>query len=166
MSPTRMLAACAATLLLAACGSAEGDAPPATVETTDSAGIRITLHPRPPAVDTVDPEPVLVIGDEGDPQYEFFRIASVVPLGSGNVVVGNGGSMEIRWYGADGAYLTAAGGPGDGPEELGFLTSVWPWAGDTAAVMDPRRRRLLFFDSAGSFARARSFAEEVGFDQP
>jgi len=131
------------------------------VEVRDSADVRIIAHGSSPFFDTVPRQPVLSIGREGDSDYEFFGIRQISPLGSGNVVVANGGTSELIFYGSDGSFLRRVGQRGEGPSEFGFLTTVYTRTEDTLAVMDPRRRRLVVFDSAGVFVRGEPFAADL-----
>lgn len=70
----------------------------------------------------VDQNPRLAIGASGvqaeNSEYVFSRIASVVSLEGGGVVVADGGSGEIRLYAPTGAFQAAMGGIGDGPGEF------------------------------------------------
>lgn len=131
--------------------------PEATALLRDSAGIPIVTHPAGSFTDTVPGEPVLTIGREGEPEYELYRVNAVEPLASGQVVVANSGSRELRFFDARGRHLRTVGRGGEGPDEFGFLSTVWRGPGDTLVVMDPRRRRLVVFDSAGSFVRGSSY---------
>lgn len=124
-------------LYLPAC-TGSNESPLGAVTLEDSAGIRIVNHAAGPFLDTVPLEPVLSIGREGDPDYEFFGVHQVSPLGSGNVVVTNGGTSELMFYGPEGEYLRRVGQRGEGPSEFGFLTTVYTRDGDTLTVMDPR----------------------------
>lgn len=147
---------------LAALGALGGcDDAPATSEVTplvrDSAGVRIVTHPPGPFADTVADEPVLTIGREGEPDYELFRVTAVVPLASGRVVVANAGTRELRVFDGRGEHLRTVGGGGEGPNEFGFLSTVWRRPGDTLVAMDPNRRRLVVFDSAGAFVRGEPY---------
>jgi hypothetical protein len=129
-------------------------------------GVRVVPHPAGPFRDTVPLEPVLSIGQEGDPDYEFFSVRQVSPLGSGSIVVANGGTSELMFYGPEGEYRRRVGRRGEGPSEFGFLTTVYTRSGDTLIVMDPQRRRLVHFDSAGTFVRDESFAEDLTSESP
>jgi hypothetical protein len=157
MRITQLAPVCLLGSLLACDPSAS--ATPSVVAVADSAGVRIVTHPGGPFLDTVPMEPVLSIGREGDPDYEFFRVQQVSTLASGNIVVANGGTSELRFYGPDGTFVRRAGRQGGGPAEFGFLSTVYLRPGDTLAVMDSRRRRLAYFDSAGTFVRGESFGE-------
>ncbi len=148
---------------LTAC-TAGGDAGQPAALMRDSAGVRIVEHPPGPT-DTVT-TPDLTIGEEGDTLYEFFNVMGVQGLASGNIVVANGGTAELRFYDADGRYLRAVGAQGDGPAEFGFLNGVTVLDADTVLARDPRRRRMVFFDSAGTFLRGQSVAADLGVEMP
>ena len=149
-----------------ACSAPDARDSPDRVNVSDSAGVRIATYPAEDFADTISPVPSLTIGQEGDLDYEFFRISSVVALSSGNVVVANGGTHELRFYGSDGRYLRTIGRRGGGPAEFGFLSTLWVRPGDTLAVLDPNRRRIVYFDSAGTFVRGESFAGDFTAQSP
>lgn len=141
--------------------------PPAGVTVRDSAGVRWVEYGAEAALDEVRLEaPVLTVGREGDPDCELFRANGVLGLASGNVVVANGGTRELRFYGSDGAFVRTVGGSGEGPGEFGFISSVQVVAADSLVVIDPRMRRLSWFDSAGTFAREQSYAADLRGDMP
>ncbi|MCH7563288.1 MAG: hypothetical protein IH968_05620 [Gemmatimonadetes bacterium] len=147
--------------LALACSAPDLNEQPDLVTVRDSLGVRIVTYAAGPFDDTISAVPLLTIGQEGQPDYEFFRIRSVVSLASGNVVVANSGTPELRFYGADGRHLRTVGRRGGGPAEFGFLSTLWVRPGDTLAVMDARRRRVVYFDSAGTFARGESYAADL-----
>ena len=58
-------------------------------------------------------EPTLSIGvEDGDPNYQFFRVLSAVRLADQTVVVANTGTGHLRFYDPDGRYVARAGGRG------------------------------------------------------
>jgi hypothetical protein len=150
---------------VSACNAPDSEVPSA-ITVDDSLGVRVVTHPAGPFRDTVPLEPVLSIGQEGDPDYEFFSVRQVSPLRSRSIVVANGGTSELMLYGPEGEFRTRVGRRGEGPSEFGFLTTVYTRTGDTLIVMDPQRRRLVHFDSAGTFVRDESFAEDLTSDSP
>lgn len=152
-------------LCVPACTGSDGRSPRAWT-LRDSAGIRIVTHVSAPSMDTIPLEPALSIGAEGDPDYEFFRVGQVSPLGSGNIVVANGGTSELMFYSPEGEFLRRVGRTGEGPSEFGFLATVHVRGGDTLTVVDPRRRRLVHFDSSGTFVRGESFAQDLTSASP
>jgi hypothetical protein len=119
-----------------------------------------------PFTDTVPPEPFLTIGEEGELDYEFFWIGEVGALASGNVVVANGGTHELRFYDSNGKFIRTVGRQGEGPAEFGFLSTFRMRPGDTIAVFDTRRRRIVLFDSAGTLVRGQSYAQDLTDQSP
>lgn len=162
---SRVAAALGAALLVSCSGTETADRPGEIVQ-RDSAGVAVTTYPAGGFGDTLSPVPVLTIGREGDPNHEFFRLATVIPLASGNVVVANAGTYELRFFDPEGGYLRSVGGNGGGPAEFGFLSTAWLRPGDTLAVLDPNRRRLVLFDSAGTFVRGESYAGDLPSESP
>ena len=156
------------TLLIAAvcgCDTADRSEAPPQVSVRDSAGVQILTHAQEPFVEAIPSVPIVTVGREGDPRYEFFRVNDVVALGSGNIVVANAGSSELRFYYPDGRYLRAVGASGDGPSEFGRITGLWVRNGDTLTVHDNRRRRLVHFDSTGAFVRGEVYGPELEIDR-
>ena len=153
-------------VLIIACSAPNSTETSDRVVVRDSAGVKIVTYPAGPFIDTISPVPLLTIGEEGEPNYEFFRLANVVSLASGNVVVANGGTHELRFYDSQGRYLRTVGRRGGGPAEFGFLSSVSVHPGDTLVVYDPNRRRLVYFDSAGTLVRGESFARDLPAQPP
>jgi hypothetical protein len=143
-------------LLLPSCKreSSRGDA---TVR--DSLGVTIVESRRPvwSASDawTVSATPALRIGVvEGDPHYQFFRIAGVRRLSTGEIVVADGGSHTIRWYDGAGRFLQSVGGPGDGPGEYRWLGGLVGLPGDSILAKDPQRHRVSLYGPSGRLIRS------------
>ena len=132
--------------LLAGC-TPGGDGPPLAVQ-HDSAGITIVESFGPAWGDSahwrVDPEPVLDLAESGtgDP-YNFYQVWDVKRLPDGGIVVVNRGSNEIRTFSADGGFVGAAGGHGEGPGEFTNLQQV-ELVGDSLLARDIRSRVTLF----------------------
>ena len=132
---------CVAVLLLYALPSfAAGQDPgPPPVVQRDSAGVEIIEATRPLWGDvslwTIDPEPLvdLTLSGSGTP-HEFFRVRGVKQRPDGSIVVGDGGSREVRLYSATGEFLASFGGRGDGPGEFRGLQAI-DNAGDTLLAL-------------------------------
>jgi hypothetical protein len=77
----------------------------------------------------ISPDPVVVIGREGDPRYEFDRVVGIASLGDGRLVVADGGSQELRIYTASGDFSHHFGGRGNGPGEFTSITGIRVRAG-------------------------------------
>lgn len=116
-------------------------------EVRDSAGVRIVRYAamaRPPALWTVESRPTLLLGaDTQRPAEEFSRIVGVVRLADGTIVVANGGSNELRYFTAQGAYLGKAGRTGEGPGEFRQL-HLLRRIGDTLVAADARGSAARF----------------------
>lgn len=102
-----------------ACAEREPD----VVVVVDSAGVRIVESQAPawpPGTEwRVNPEPVFRLGDAGDdPSSSFFQILDVALLAGGEVIVVDGGTAEVRRYGAAGRHLWSTGRRGEGPGEF------------------------------------------------
>lgn len=160
------VAACLAATVVWGCAGEERGVLTSEPEVRDSAGIRIVTHPGGEFTDTVPPEPLLTVGREGEENYEFFRLNTVVGLASGNVVAANGGTHELRFFSPEGEHIRTVGRRGEGPGEFGFLSAVWVRAGDTLMVRDARRRRVVVFDSSGTLVRGASYAGDLPTESP
>jgi hypothetical protein len=105
---------------------------------------------------TLSTDPALEIGvREGDDPYQFDRATGSALLADGRVVVLDGGSREIRFFDADGVFLVAVGGEGEGPGEFRTPTRLRRTLGDSIQIWDARMARLSFFDLHGDFLGSR-----------
>lgn len=139
----------------AACGGAGADAGSEIVR-RDSAGIEIVESRRPLWEEgegwRLADAPSLDIGSvEGAEEEQLFRATDATTLPDGRIAVANSGSHEVRIYGADGAFLSAVGGEGDGPGEFQFLLSISRLGGDTLRGWDPSARRLSDLSAGAGF---------------
>lgn len=150
---------------LTGCGGEARGAGDAVVR--DSAGV--TIVENQPDADvpawSVSAEPILEIGgDVGDPEQELYRVRGAVRFPDGRVVVANGGTQELRFYAADGAFLRAAGGEGGGPGEFQRLYFLEILGGDSLLTFDFGNRRASVFDAEGEYGR--SFPVELPGEGP
>lgn len=74
---------------------------------------------------TLSAAPVLGIGAEGDPNTEFLRIAAVTRMPSGEVVVGNGNTAELRVFSPNGIFMRSLSRRGQGPGELENFSAIF-----------------------------------------
>lgn len=100
----------------------------------------------------IEATPLLRIGQEGDPAREFLRVAGVVRLPSGGIVVANAGTQELRLFSPTGAFMKAFSRKGDGPGELQALASLTRH-GDTLVVTERGfgPARIHYYRLDGSF---------------
>lgn len=107
------------------CGSPSDDV---AVTDVDSAGIRIVTSVGSHVLDSVwsvSTVPRLEIGTlDGPEATRLFRVADAVRLPGGGIAVADGGSQEIRVFGADGRHLASFGGQGDGPGEFQMINTL------------------------------------------
>jgi hypothetical protein len=143
-------------VLAAACA---GDGSQDVALARDSAGIRIVENEGIGApTERFAETPVLTLGnDETRPETVFYQVAGAVRLEDGRIVVADGSSGELRFFGPDGAHLTTVGGLGGGPTEFGDLASLMRSAGDTLLAHDRGRQRIAMFTDSGRFASGVSY---------
>ncbi len=152
-------------VLLSGCG---GEPSRQLVQARDSAGVRIVESRCPDESSDLawrlSPAPVVEIGVQaGDPDYELFGARSSTRLGDGKIVVANAGAHELRWYDAEGLYLTKAGRRGGGPGEFEGLDRVARLAGDSILAYDDERNRVSVFGPGGEPARTATLKGPRGF---
>ncbi len=125
---------------------------------SDSAGVAIATAVGPawgPGEGwRVDEEPLLEIGTAvGDPEYQLYNVVGAVRLSTGDIVVGDGGSGELRRYDRAGTFVWRAAGEGEGPAEHRFMTFLGLLPGDSLVTYDAALARAQVFDPAGRLAR-------------
>lgn len=134
-------------LFLATCGGDAGPATaPATVTTTDSAGIAIVTNTAARwGADEgwrVADTPLLSLGDaESSSNEAFDQIGHVAQLDDGRIIVLDQRARVLSYFGGDGAFLRTFGSAGEGPGEFnGFeLLAI---RSDTLWIADERQRRI------------------------
>ncbi len=146
----------AALLLLLGCESAGSGGRP-SVQTRDSAGVRVVENrgsTRGALGWTVDGAPLVSIGGDGEAGGALFQVTDAMRLSDGRIVVASAGTQQVRIHGADGRLLRAIGRAGEGPGE--FRAPFWLGLlrGDSIAAWDVALRRFSIFTPAGDFARA------------
>ena len=123
----------------------------------DSAGVRIVENTTPLLQEGegwhLSPEPVVDIGGGDREEEQLFRVVGALRLSDDRIVVANGGTNEIRFYGPEGAFLSASGGDGEGPGEFRRLSAVRRLRGDSLFAQDVRLFRSSVFDGQGRFIR-------------
>jgi len=128
--------------------------------TRDSLGILIVENSAPAELRApwiVDTSSVIDMGSQSDdPSQEFSGFVFPVLLSDGRIVVANGGSSELRFFGPDGKWMKSVGRHGDGPGEFRDLGWLDVGAGDTLRTYDWGLRRLSVFSPEGDFVRTVS----------
>ena len=93
-------------------------------------------------------------GADSIPEFAFFRIQGAAQLPTGEILVLDGASKELRFFDEDGKFLRMAGGLGGGPGELRDPVLVPSTNYDSLLVFDRRRLKLIIFASDGHFLQA------------
>ena len=126
------------------------------VTVSDSAGIRIVENVGASWTSDqawrLSQEPIAEIGRLDEPAHQLSRVVGATRLADGRIVVGDGGSGELRFFDAFGQYLATAGGKGEGPGEFRFMLYVTRVAGDTLVAgngFPPGRQ--AWFTADGTF---------------
>jgi hypothetical protein len=128
------------------------DGPAATVG--DSAGVTIVTSTRPAWEGdgwTVGAEAELRVGVvDGDPSYQLSEVVGAVRLDGGTVVVADGGSGEVRFFGPGGEIRGVVGGRGAGPGEFTGLAGLGRTSGGGVWAYDFPLRRITWLDPGGA----------------
>lgn len=155
----------AAALLLAAFAGCADTAPEtAEIAVRDSAGVAIVENVDLSTLPmwTTDSDPITGIGVlEGDEKLQLFGVSGGLVLDDGRIVLLNGGTGEVRWYGPDGGFLTSQGRSGDGPGEYRRPSRLFRFGPDSLAVWDAALRRMAVLDDEGAFVRSVTFGSEL-----
>ena len=157
--PPALLMLAAGPLLLGCASEPNAEPAPTTFAVRDSAGVEI-VESAEPAWDegeawTLSEDPLLSIGMvEGPDEYMLYHSVGAIRLSDGRIALGNGGSHQLRFYSADGTFLSATGGSGEGPGEFRSMGFIWRLGADSIAVLDYQLLRISIFDLTGAFGRS------------
>jgi hypothetical protein len=97
--------------------------------------------------------PLEIGGAAGQGPTEFSRIIGVVRLNSGNIVVANSGSSELRVFDKTGTFIRSLGRVGQGPGEFDIQMASMHRIGDTVVATDQAQRAQVY-SGAGSLIRS------------
>src|SRR5687768_3713552 len=98
---------------------------------------------------TVEPRPVIEITSESQGAVTLFnRVAHVEQLPSGELLVVDGATLELRFFGADGRFRRKVGRNGSGPGEYRSISGVVVDDG-RVHVFDGSQARITRMDLAG-----------------
>ncbi|MCI0434164.1 MAG: 6-bladed beta-propeller [Gemmatimonadetes bacterium] len=137
-----LAAGLAGALFAGACD--QGAGPAATVERTDSAGIRIVRNTGPDGALVWSFEKVLDLGgaDEGPEAFHRVFPSSIGTDAAGRIYVLDAGNYSITVFDGDGSVVRTMGSRGGGPGEMRFPTDL--------AVRDDGAIAVWDFDKGGS----------------
>ena len=139
--------------LASGCGA---KAPNPTVSIRDSSGVQIVENTGPLGTESpwiLDSIPSIDLGNPTAPGQEFDQFVGAFRLHDGRLVVGDGASQELRYFGADGVFLKTAGRKGGGPGEFEHLGWLDLGEGDSLRAFDFSTGRLSTFSPEGAWVR-------------
>jgi hypothetical protein len=155
-----LVAACVAT----GCGEGrEADVAARGYQIRDSAGVTVVDNHAPEWNEetawTLSSAPSLSIGAVDGPEaYQLFQVRAARRLASGEVLIANQGTSELRFYDAEGRHLWSAGREGDGPGEFRAMRGLWSLGPDSVLVSDQIAGRLSVLTMDGALARVSRLA--------
>ena len=164
--------ACLALSALALLGCGPSDTPEeAPFQVRDSAGVEIVENTRPAWGEgegwSVGAPSLLRLGVvEGDAAQQFTGVTGAVRLGDGTVVVADGGSNEVRFFGPDGNHRGTVGGSGEGPGEFTGLSGLGKDASGRVWAYDFSLRRITWMDAGGQLTGLTSLGLEPAMLHP
>jgi hypothetical protein len=143
---------------------------PGGIDSRDSAGVSIVENFAPewlaqPQVRLAD-SATLRIGEHAtDVNYIFSSVIAATRLSSGEIVVADGGTVDIRVFDAAGQYLRRIGRAGQGPGEYQRLSMMQRLPGDTLLIADNSSRRLTYLTPGGHVFRTVSPIAAIPFQR-
>lgn len=161
--------------VLAACGESDREAPgrasgkttraSASQDrvTTNDYGLRVEIRgERSVTRSWVEPEVEQVASLSEGEEYMLFnpRLARVSE--SGRLYVYDYGDYTVKAFTREGEYVATFGrGQGQGPGEMTMMSDVGVWRDSLVYVVDPKQRRVSFFDMDGDFLRSKFYEVPV-----
>jgi hypothetical protein len=124
-------------------------------------GITIVRNPQDPYYGEVviELEDDLEIGNDKDPDYQFYSVTGIALDSEQNIYVLDSGNHRIQKFDEEGQYLLTIGRKGEGPGEFMRLSSVYIDDKDTIYLSD--RRRIQIFDIEGVYKDSITFENSI-----
>ncbi|HET7583672.1 MAG TPA: hypothetical protein VFK13_02135 [Gemmatimonadaceae bacterium] len=105
---------------------------------------------------SLSPTATLRIGTEGDTTTEFLQIRGAVRMPSGNIVVADGGTQQLRVFTPDGHFVRSLSRRGGGPGELQSVARLQR-VGDTLLSVD----QVFMTPSVNVYTDAAGFSARI-----
>jgi len=124
-------------------------------------GVTIVRNPLEPYYGelAIELEVDLEIGNDEDPNYQFYSVAGIALDSEQNIYVLDSGNHRVQKFDKDGHYLLTIGCEGEGPGEFLRLSSVFIDDRDTVYLSD--RRRIQIFDGEGIYKDSLTFENNI-----
>jgi hypothetical protein len=116
--------------------------------------VPLLLLAQSPGIALDPPSRVRIGSADGEEVTLFNRISGAVRLSSGEIVVANQGSNELRWFSPTGAWLRTVGREGSGPGEFRGLRRLLLLPGDSLLAEDGLLVRMTLYDARGTLVRS------------
>ncbi|MEP6835400.1 MAG: 6-bladed beta-propeller [Gemmatimonas sp.] len=102
----------------------------------------------------LSPDPVLRIGEDQTSATEFLRITGMTRTATGNIIIANSGTNELRVFSSAGKFVKSFGRRGAGPGE--FQSMRWVGKnGDSVYLHDSQSMRISTFTVNGGFVTSK-----------
>lgn len=139
--------------------SSDTDGWKGTVEEID--GVTVVKNPPEPYYGEIalDLEEHLAIGNDEDPNFQFYNVTGIALDSEQNIYVLDSGNHRVQKFDKDGYYQLTIGREGEGPGEFLRLSSVFIDNQDTVYLSD--QRRLQIFDTAGDYKDSITFENSI-----
>ncbi len=124
-------------------------------------GITIVRNPTEPYFGelTIELEEDLEIGNDENPNYQFYNVIGIALDSEHNLYVLDSGNHRVQKFDREGHYLLTIGREGEGPGEFVRLTDVFIDKQDTIYLSD--RRRIQIFDNTGVYKDSIPFENSI-----
>lgn len=119
-------------------------------------GVKVVKNPKNPMYgnDVFSAVEDLTIGVvEGDENYMFSQIGNFVVDENENIYVADSKETHVKVFDKNGKFLRVFGKTGQGPGEIGGISSIQITSKNEILVSDTRNRRILYFTLEGDFIR-------------
>lgn len=114
-------------------------------------------------------EPELIFGvEEGDENLHFYRVFSAIQLSSGNIVVSNSGTHELRFFDSNGNFIQSTGQNGRGPGDFGDWSNMqlFKYSDSTFVVSDHSNYRVQIFSNDGELIKVNTMEKMENAGNP
>lgn len=96
--------------------------------------------------------------EDGDENFQFYRVFSVIQLNNGNIVVSNSGTHELRFFDSNGSFIKSTGQKGRGPGDFGDWSAMrlYKSTDDSFIVNDNSNNRIQIFRNDGELIKVNT----------
>ncbi len=138
-----------------------GGEPPKPPVVRDSAGVTIVENFDPTwsggEAWSLSGQPILAIGDSSRGEdYVLERVVGALRMPDGSVVVGNGGTQQLRWYDSTGTHLFTAGRGGRDGSRFSYLQWLGRFGEEAVLAYDGTHLRTTIIANDGTLLHSGS----------